>query len=110
MISRCYIFIFLRVQFYTVAPWPLRSLTKAEEYMGTLVERAPNNRRNRYYKAVVAFRQGRWQRSIDLFKAALDVGCVGHTQLDFCDFATAEAKRGIEQATAELELAAAAEL
>ena len=87
-----------RGAFFTVAPWPLRSLATAEKNMDTLLERAPDNRRNRYYRGVVAFRQERWAQAVNYFESALDVECVGHTQIDFCDFITAEAKRGIAEA------------
>jgi hypothetical protein len=46
--------------FYVLAPWPMASLSSAERCMATLNSHAPRNRRNRYYQAVVAFRQEKW--------------------------------------------------
>ena len=87
-----------------MAPWPLRSYPTAERHFTRLLERAPNNRRNRYYRGVLAFRQERWRDAIGFFESALEVPCVGHTQLDFCDFMTAEARRGVAQAADKLDL------
>lgn len=114
--------------FYTVAPWPLRSLSRASDLMDTLVKRAPTSRRNRYCTStaprahrtscthshgllmpncasdhgVVALRRERWQEAADDFALALNLRCISLSEQDFCDFIESEARRGRALALSKL--------
>mmetsp|Transcript_15110 Transcript_15110/g.39772 ORF Transcript_15110/g.39772 Transcript_15110/m.39772 type:complete len:142 (+) Transcript_15110:141-566(+) len=84
--------------FYTAAPFPLKSLTKAADLFKTLVDKAPASRRNHYYSGVVALRRDRWAEAREHFSEALRQKCGSLTELDFCAYMEEQARLGLVEA------------
>lgn len=79
--------------FYFVAPWPLADPEQGQELLEQAVVIAPSSRRNRYFAGVAAYRREDYARAAAHFDAVAAGTCMTPTEIDLCEFVTAESRR-----------------
>lgn len=81
--------------FYCVAPWPVGSIAKAEEFMDKALSIGGRTRRNHYYVGVIAYKRQLWTKAEENFQAAITTKPGSVTEADFADFMVYESKRAL---------------
>lgn len=80
---------------YCVAPWPIGSLDKAEQFMEKALH-VGQSQRNHYYVGVVAYRRKKWEKAKTHFLAALSARPGSPTEADFAEFMALESQRALQ--------------
>lgn len=85
--------------YYLAAPWPASSASKARSYFERMVKAYPASRRNQYWAGVGAFMERDYTVARKYMERALKEQCASPSELDVCQWITAEAKRTLDLLT-----------
>lgn len=85
--------------YYLAAPWPASSASKARSYFERMVKAYPASRRNQYWAGVGAFMEQDFTAAQKYMERALEEQCASPSELDVCEWITAEAKRTLDMLT-----------